>query len=388
VNTNDQIYPKRVIIERKNLGALFSALKKRGLSIIGPTVKDGAITYDTISSVDELPLGWTEVQNAATYRLKKRDDDALFGFNSTPQSWKRFLHPPTLKVGACERSGVALKEDAEEKLQQVAFFGVRSCDLAAIGILDKVLLGSLFTVQPYKIRRENVFIVAVNCTQAGGTCFCTSMNTGPKAEKGFDLALTEIIAPNRHFFVTEIGTEAGAGIMAGVPNTEATDRDTEASGEAVSKAAAEMGRTLDTEGIKGLLYRNVENKQWHETAKRCLTCTNCTMVCPTCFCTTIEDSTDLTGSRAERTRRWDSCFNLDFSYIHGGSVRPSVYSRYRQWLTHKFAAWHDQFGTSGCVGCGRCITWCPVGIDVTEEINSIRKNEKTTPSTISAKENN
>jgi len=142
-----------------------------------------------------------------------------------------------------------------------------------------------------------------------------------------------------------------------------------------------MGRTIDTTDVKSLLYRNSENSRWLETAKRCLTCANCTMVCPTCFCTTIEDVTDLTGKEAERRRKWDSCFTLDFSYIHGGNIRSSAASRYRQWLTHKFAYWQDQFGTYGCVGCGRCITWCPVGLDITEEINSINETEKSNPST-------
>ena len=134
-----------------------------------------------------------------------------------------------------------------------------------------------------------------------------------------------------------------------------------------------MGRALDTGNIQGLLYENAEHPRWEQVAQRCLTCGNCTMVCPTCFCTTVEDTTNLAGDQAARTRRWDSCFSLDFSYIHGGPVRSSTRARYRHWITHKFAAWIDQFGSSGCVGCGRCITWCPVGIDVTEEIRSLRE---------------
>ena len=101
------------------------------------------------------------------------------------------------------------------------------------------------------------------------------------------------------------------------------------------------------------------------------------MVCPTCFCTTVEDHSDLAGETAERVRSWDSCFTLDFSYVHGGSVRTETQSRYRQWMTHKLASWIDQFGTSGCVGCGRCITWCPVGIDITEEAAAIRQTRRT-----------
>ena len=136
-----------------------------------------------------------------------------------------------------------------------------------------------------------------------------------------------------------------------------------------------MGRSLDQEGLKELLYENRNHPRWDDVADRCLSCANCTMVCPTCFCTTVEDSTDLTGDTAERVRRWDSCFTMDFSYIHGGAVRKSVKSRYRQWMTHKLGTWQDQFGSSGCVGCGRCITWCPVGIDITEEVAAMRNEQ-------------
>ena len=141
-----------------------------------------------------------------------------------------------------------------------------------------------------------------------------------------------------------------------------------------------MGRSLQTSGLKELLYRNSESPRWDAVAQRCLSCANCTLVCPTCFCSTIEDLTDLAGQEAERIRKWDSCFTTDFSYIHGGSVRATPRSKYRQWMMHKLAYWLDQFGTSGCVGCGRCITWCPVGIDITEEARVIRESEATTAS--------
>jgi Fe-S-cluster-containing hydrogenase component 2 len=137
----------------------------------------------------------------------------------------------------------------------------------------------------------------------------------------------------------------------------------------------QVTKHLDTVDIKDLLYRNLEHPRWDEVAARCLSCANCTMVCPTCFCTTVEDTSDLAGRETTHQRRWDSCFTTDFSYISGGSIRQSGKARYRQWMTHKLASWIDQFGTSGCVGCGRCITWCPVSIDITEEASVIRETE-------------
>jgi ferredoxin len=205
------------------------------------------------------------------------------------------------------------------------------------------------------------------------------MQAGPKVTSGFDIALTEILAADSHYFVVHIGSERGAEVLSDVPHRAAVATEI-AQAEAISQRTAEqMGRSLPTEGIKELLYRNLEHPRWQEVASRCLACGNCTMVCPTCFCTTVEDVTDLTGEHAERWRKWDSCFTASFSYIHGGSVRPSTAARYRHWLTHKLATWIDQFGTSGCVGCGRCITWCPVGIDLTAEVQAIRQTDRGEP---------
>jgi formate hydrogenlyase subunit 6/NADH:ubiquinone oxidoreductase subunit I len=96
------------------------------------------------------------------------------------------------------------------------------------------------------------------------------------------------------------------------------------------------------------------------------------MVCPTCFCSTVEDRSNLKGTETTRTRVWDSCFAPEYAHVHGGNTRPSIRARYRQFLTHKMASWFDQFGSAGCVGCGRCMTWCPAGIDPTEVMKNIR----------------
>jgi succinate dehydrogenase/fumarate reductase-like Fe-S protein len=387
VNSNDKEKPAALVVDRRQIDVLLTALHKRGYSVIGPRVNDGAITYKPISSTADLPVGYKEDQHAATYRLTRREDDALFGFNTTPQSWKEFLQPSVGKAYQTEKNGQKhIDAPGTDKPVKFAFFGVRPCDLTAISILDKVFLNGPYTDTGYRARRNSVFTVVVNCSQAGGTCFCMSMNTGPRASGQFDLAMTEIITAKKHYFLVEVGSPAGTDIMKDVPHDTATETDMTAAENAIRNAREHMGKTVDTSDLQSLLYRNTDSRQWTETAKRCMTCTNCTMVCPTCFCTTVEDITDLTGTHAERLRKWDSCFTLEFSHIHGGSIRSSVQARYRQWLTHKFAYWKDQFGTYGCVGCGRCITWCPVGIDVTEEIQGIRKYEQTNQSTISSKE--
>lgn len=346
---------------------------------MGPTIHDGAVVYDRLETIDDLPAGWTDVQNGGTYRLEKRGDAALFGYAVGPHSWKKFLFPPRQRLFNARRTGTGFEIMPEaDSAPKYAFIGVRSCELHAMATQDRVFMGA-FSDPTYRARREKAFVVAVNCAHAGGTCFCVSMKTGPKAREGFDLALTEILEKNRHVFVVEIGSERGAEVMAEVPAAEPAPQDLEAAEQIVRQTAAHMGRTMDTDGIRELLYRNYEHPRWDNVADRCLTCANCTMVCPTCFCSTVEDTTDLTGDHAERWRRWDSCFTTDFSNIVGGAIRKTARSRYRQWMTHKLATWIDQFGTSGCVGCGRCITWCPVAIDITEEVRAIRETEPLTP---------
>ncbi len=362
------------VLDSRDLPELFAALQRHGFRVVGPTVRDGAIVYDELVSAADLPVGWSDEQEAAHYRLKRRDDDAVFAYAVGPHSWKRFLHPSSLTLWRARRTaaGVTIETPAEE-LPRLALFGVRSCDLHAIAVLDRVLLGGPFVDPYYAERRSRAFIVAVNCGHfSPSTCFCVSMGTGPKATFGFDLALTEVFEPGRHVFVVEVGTDEGAEVLRQVPHRAAEPWERAAADRVVETTAARMGRRLETAGLKEALYANLEHPRWDDVAQRCLTCGNCTMVCPTCFCFTVEDRTDLTGTVTERVRRLDVCFTTEFTYTAGKPLRQSARSRYRQWLTHKLGSWLDQFGVSGCVGCGRCITWCPVGIDITEEAAAIR----------------
>jgi ferredoxin len=365
------------VIEPDVLDGLVRALRDRGFRVLGPTVRDGAIVYDDLESAGELPIGWTDDQAPGRYRLERRDDEARFGYAVGPHSWKQFLLPARVRLWRARRDdGDLVVEEDERDDAPLAFLGVRACELHGIGVQDRVLVGGKYVDADYAGRRKDLFVVAVNCFEPGGTCFCVSMGTGPRAEAGYDLALTEILE-GEHRFLVEVGSKRGAEVLRDLPRRAADERDVSAATAAVDSAAERMGRTVDASDLRGLLERNLEHPRWDDVAERCLTCGNCTMVCPTCFCTSVEDVTDLTGTQSERIRSWDSCYSVDHSYIHGGAIRPTGRSRYRQWLTHKFGTWHDQFGESGCIGCGRCITWCPVGIDVTEELTAIRATEGT-----------
>lgn len=365
-----QAPPRERLLAKADFQSLIDRLIDSGYTVIGPTIDQEAIIYDEINSVDELPQGWTDLQGPGEYRLQKRDDGQYFGYVVGPHSWKRFLFPPNAIVATADRTEEGWRmQTPETPDEKYAFLGVRACEIAAIEVQDRTFLHGPFVDKLYQRRREQALIIAVNCTQAASTCFCTSMKTGPRCKSGFDLALTEL--PDG--FLLEVGSDAGAELVANLETREPRTAEVESAEAARQQAVDQITKQLDTTDIRDLLLGNLEHPRWTEVAERCLSCTNCTMVCPTCFCSTVDEVSNLRGDHVERRRQWDSCFNFDFSYMNGEIVRDNIRSRYRQWLTHKLATWHDQFDVSGCVGCGRCITWCPVGIDLTEEVAAIRK---------------
>lgn len=364
-----------VVLDRSGLDALIRALGAER-TVLGPVLVDGAIGIGEVRTVDDLPAGWTDQQAPGRYRAVRRTDDALFGYAVGQESWRRRLTPPRTVLVRIRRRGEDELPEVEPAepgagVEPMAWLGVRGCDLAATAITDRVFAGGDHPDPHYAARRAAAFVVAVDCGHPAATCFCTSMGTGPAAEGDADLRLTELCDDDRHEFVVRAGTDAGHRLLTHLPTRPATAADLAAARAVVDGAAARMGRTLVTDGLAERLLANLEDPRWDDVAERCLSCSNCTLVCPTCFCSTVEDTTDLAGTTATRTRVWDSCFTLDHSYLHGGSVHASIRSRYRQWLTHKLATWWDQFDTSGCTGCGRCTTWCPAGIDLVAEATAV-----------------
>ncbi len=374
---------ERYLLERREFPAFLAALSASGYRVVGPTLRDGAIVYGEIRTESDLPIGWTDRQEAGTYRVVPRGDGALFGYAVGPHSWKKYLFPSRERLWSARAKegsagGFEVEPEPAGADPPLAFLGVRVCELAAIAIQDRAF--TMANDVAYLRRRERILRVAVQCGVAGGTCFCVSMGTGPAAAGGFDLALTELIAPEHHRFLIEVGSPAGAKVLTGVPLAAAPADSAREAEEVVARTARSMGRSMRVEGIRDLLVQNPEHPRWNDVARRCLACTNCTMACPTCFCQTSEEVPELAGGRVERWRRGDSCFTTGFSELHGTAIRKSHLGRYRQWMTHKLATWYDQFGSSGCVGCGRCITWCPVGIDLTVEVEAIRSSPGVRPS--------
>ncbi len=367
----------RYLLAHADLNALIAALGRDGRTVIGPRLDNGAIGLGPISSSGDLPTGYAESQGPARYRLTGTGNDRVFDHTVGPMSWKRWLYPPNQKLWSARRTadGIDFADGDATDAPAYALFGVRACDLSALSTLDQALNNAAGRDPGWVGRRSRAIVVAANCVRSADTCFCAAMSTGPKAQAGCDLALTELPGKTDPGFLVEIGTERGQAVLEGVPLEPATHGEVEAALKAIDAAARAQTRTMPRH-IERLIKGNQEHPVWDDVAARCLGCANCTMVCPTCFCSTVEDVTSVDGRETERWRRMDSCFSLEFSYVHGGPVRRDDWARYRQWMSHKLAWWHDQFARSGCVGCGRCITWCPVGIDITREAAALAADDR------------
>ncbi|HEY8238987.1 MAG TPA: 4Fe-4S dicluster domain-containing protein, partial [Candidatus Limnocylindrales bacterium] len=360
-----------VFLPRKELAHLFDALRADGRRIVGPTVVDGAVIYDELTSPTELPTGIRADTGPGRYRLSGEGGLRAFDYTVGVTSWKRFNHPPIVPLTRSRRDGDrTIVEAVAEDPPRLAYLGVRGCELAAIGIQDRAMRAGPLGDASHAERSDAALIVGVECAVAASTCFCTSMGTGPGIEegRGADVVLAEL----DDGFVVRAETAAGRRVVEQLELRPAADGQVQMAAQQVSTLGAAMGDPVPTTGLPERLRAALDHPRWDEVAERCLACANCTLVCPTCFCTSVGVASDLDGQSAATERTWDSCFSLGFGRVAGdANFRPKTRDRYRQWLTHKFSTWWDQFGSSGCVGCGRCIAWCPVGIDVREELLAI-----------------
>lgn len=359
-----------VSVEKPALDLLLHQLAELGYQTLGPKVRNGTLIYSRVDAMDELPKGYVSEQSAGRFRLIHTGHSRYFDVIPGAQSWKQFLFPPRLDLFKLQRDGARwIAMDGRSGAPAYAFIGVRACELAAIQVQDRAFLREDFVDPEYRARRERAFVLAVNCLHPAGTCFCGSVGRGPKAGSGYDLCLTEL----EDVFLITVGSELGRNVLASVPVLAASAFLLGLAEAGLQQAEQATHDGPGTDGLTELIEANLESEHWEEVGKRCLGCGNCTMVCPTCFCWDALDHTNLNGTETGRERVWDSCFNPGYSFQAGGNIRPSIRARYRQWLSHKFGTWQAQQGTSGCVGCGRCITWCPAEIDVREELAALQK---------------
>ncbi|MCF6766994.1 4Fe-4S dicluster domain-containing protein [Thiotrichales bacterium 19S11-10] len=365
---------KQNYLPYEKLDDLILQLKSQGYQVKGPQVDEAAIVYADLDNASKLPWGYVDEQSPAYYAVRKTDVKQAFGWSVPVQSIKPLLFEERevlWKVSRDSQGKLAFQKQAHTP--KYAIFGVRPCDLRAIEIQDKVFIDNTYHDVRYQKRREHLFIIAANCTDCHSNCFCVSLGDYPKAEKSYDLAMTEIEGG----FVITSGTQKGQEVLNQLDLSEANRDQVSNADKRIQETAKKQTKTLpDIKTMEAKLKERLDHPQWDDVAKRCLSCGSCTQACPTCFCHTEKDEPTLDGTETEHLREWDSCFGLDHSYTHGELYREEPKHRYRQWLVHKFGTWRDQFNTKGCVGCGRCVTWCPVKIDVTDEINAVCGEEE------------
>lgn len=355
-------------LPRTQFDALIKVLSDEGYRCIGPRVKDGAIVYADLTDASTLPRGISDHQSPGRYRLEQSDSPRWFSWANGPQALKPLTFTPQeiLWEATRDANGSIDFKACSPDVQPIAVIGARACDLAALALQRQHFLDG-HPDAAFRARSEQLFIVAVHCHHPADTCFCASTGDGPAATHSFDIAFHEL----DDGFLLETGSEAGEAIAAQCPLSPVTETLCDQAKQEIEAAAAQQTRNLPAGSLQATLFSRLDHPRWEEVGERCLSCGNCTAVCPTCFCNRQEDQPSLDGLKTQHIREWDSCFTSDHSYIHGLVIRSDTRSRYRQWMTHKLGSWHAQYGRSGCVGCGRCISWCPVGIDITEEAHAI-----------------
>jgi sulfhydrogenase subunit beta (sulfur reductase) len=366
-----------VVVGPDGVSCVIDELNRAGYEVWLPAIRDGSVVSRRFQPGDDLPVGYVSEQSPGSYGLARTDDRSRFGWAVGPQPWKPLLHPSdvtTMTMTQPSSDAPVSVVVAPRQAKPLALFGLRPCDLAAIDKLDHALIERPPSAEPtYRARRDDAFLIVVNCGVPASTCFCSSVDTGPHVDRrsdGHDLEITELVGQvpgEEPDYVIESISQRGDDLIgmvieavggAAVTDTHAKRVDSNRRG-----ALEGIERHLPADRVAPALAASLASERWQDVAEQCLACGNCTAVCPTCFCTTVNDIGDLSGTRIERHREWESCFSLEFSRLGSSPIRSSLASRYRQWMTHKLSTWHDQFGESGCVGCGRCTTWCPAGID-------------------------
>jgi ferredoxin len=348
------------------LAILFSTLQQAGYQIYGPRVRDGAIQFGPLDDVSSLPVGVTNDQQPGKYRLHNTDSQRLFDWNHGPQGLKPLCFAPREVLWQETSEPFDFKRTIPE-VKPTAVIGVRACDLAALAIQDHQFLLEMRPDPHYGQRRESLLLIGVDCAHSAPTCFCASTGDGPALDVGYDIGMAEL---NDGFLLWH-QSDKGRAIIEQLSLQPADDAQLGAMLLATTRSAQEQERHLPEKEDLMHLYRRLEHVHWEEVAERCLSCGNCTAVCPTCFCYQTEHEMALTGESAEMVRNWDSCFSPTHSDMGHFQVRTSTKYRYRQWMTHKLAGWQVQQQRIGCTGCGRCIVWCPVGIDLTQEVTAV-----------------
>ncbi len=301
------------------------------------------------------------------FRRLERWSEARLDYPRTALPPKKYFLPPreTLFRYQENRGYVPYLEGFDRR---IVLFGVHACDIYALNILDEVFAGA-YPDPYYQARRKNIAIIGIDCTP-DEHCFCRSMRAD-YVDRGFDLFLTDI-GDSYH---TLVGTARGDDMVLAASTLfePITRADTEEYKRRSSAKRAAFKLEVEIRDLSEIFEMEYESGIWKELGDRCLACGNCSMVCPTCYCYDVADTVCLGGRDGTRDRTWDSCLFSSHALVAGGeNFRKTRAARIKFRYYHKQRGFVAEYGRHSCVGCGRCITTCPVGIDVSKVINQLR----------------
>jgi ferredoxin len=298
------------------------------------------------------------------------DDEPFFAYLNSKNAPKNIFFPHTETMMKYTRTpqGMVFSSEVNEAGQSV-LFGVRPCDAHSFVVLDKLFDQEKYKDQYYIAKRQNTTVITLACVKPPyATCFCTSVDGEPVSSEGADILLTDI----GDEYLVELVTEKGAKLAGYFGDTKADAPAEAKKAELAAKAKEAIKSKVPAHEVKPILDKNFDHPFWDTIHAKCLACGTCTYLCPTCHCFDISD--EVVGSDGIRLRSWDSCmFPLFTKETSGHNPRPSQKERWRQRTMHKFKYYIDMFNTIGCVGCGRCVMYCPVNLDIRKVVEDISK---------------
>lgn len=332
-------------LAKGDLPKFIELLRNLGYEVFGPKQKEGVLVLDRVENGVELDLPLTMLPP------------------------KKLFFPPREILYSYERveGRVVLQDPLESLSKPLAVIGIRPCDLNGLLILDRVFKGE-FKDPFYLERRERAFLACFHCREPAEYCFCDAMGAGPSIEKGYDLLATDL--GDRYFFRS--GSEAGERVLKDEVFKDALEEDRAQAQAELERLKSKLRSGLNIRGLAERIKTKFWSRFWDERTSKCVLCGACNLVCPTCYCFTVVDETDFTGEKGKRVRVWDPCHFKGFALIAGGlNFRGDRISRIKLRIYHKLCYSVEQRGTYDCVGCGRCIEYCPAHIDLREIIKGV-----------------
>jgi len=309
-------------------------------------------------------------EGVAVFKKIDRPDEVDFSSSNTQKPAKEVFFPQSETMFRYEKTGKQHQVTSTEEVERKrVILGARPCDIQAVSLIDQVFSGKEFTDVYYVNKRKATTIIGMACDHPLSTCFCSSMKGGPFHREGSDLFLIDL----GEAYLVELLTEKGKTFQKNKFLKEALAKDINLAKEVEEKATPKTDGSLPVAGIEKRLDQMLESPFWERVQEKCIGCRICTYLCPTCHCFDIVD--EALTNKGQRVRNWDSCLSSLYSQeTSGHNPRPTNRERTRQRIMHKFNYFPKNFDQIACVGCGRCIIYCPVNFDIRQTIKEIQKD--------------